>query len=154
MLTAANSTTKKAQEVLATDSGRLCVENLDGQPFYEQYELHDLGSEQVAAGATEYLAVYATIPTLSERVLLVTITGDGTATIGIDIAADLDESSNPIWHRRATALATGLVKTSGNGGLVALDLPAGLWARYLRVWVTETGTSNTVTVAAKVGGRP
>jgi len=155
MLTAANKTTKKAQEVLATDDGRLCVENIDSQPFYEQYEILDLGSEQVAASATEYLPAYASIPTLSERVLLVTVTGDGTATIGIDIAAELDTSSLPIWHRRVTALATGLLKTSGNGdGKVALDLPAGLWARYLRVWVTETGTSNTVTIAAKVGGRP
>jgi len=154
MLTAANSTTKKAQEVLVTDAGRLLVENLDGQPFYEQYELLDLGSEEVAASATEYLAVYATIPTLSERVLLVTVTGDGTASIGIDIAADLDGNGVPIWHRRATALATGLLKTSGLSGKVVLDLPAGLWARYLRVWVTETGTSNTVTIAAQVGGRP
>ncbi|HUV03642.1 MAG TPA: hypothetical protein VMX94_00885 [Armatimonadota bacterium] len=154
MLTAANMTTKKTQEVLATDAGRLLVENVDGQPFYEQYEIHDLGSEEVAAAATEYLAAFAVIGTLSDRVLLVTITGDGTASIGIDVAADLDGSYIPNWHRRATALATGLVKTSGLSGKVTLDLPAGLWIRYVRVWVTETGTSNTVTVAAKVGGRP
>jgi len=120
----------------------------------EQYELHDLGSEQVAASATEYLAVYATIPTLKMRGLFVNITGDGTASIGIDFAVALDGNGVPIWCRRLTALETSLTKTSGNGGWVFIPIPKDEWGMYLRVWVTETGTSNTVTIAAQVGGRP
>jgi len=155
MLTAANQTTKKAQEVLVADAGQLLVENVEKYPAHEQYEPNlDLGSEEVAASKTEYLPAYASIPTLSMRTLFVTITGDGTASIGIDIAVALDASSNPIWFRWEAALGTGLTKVSGDGGKVILQWPAGLWARYLRVWVAETGTSNTVTVAATVGGRP
>jgi len=154
MLTAANMTTRKAQEVLVADSGRLLVENEDAYPAYEQFESHDLGSEEVAASATEYLPTYAIIPTLDQKSLFVTITGDGTASVGIETAYGLNSSGVPVWYRRETALATGLVKTSGLSGKVHIDIPAGLWARYLRVWVTETGTSNTVTVAALVGGRP
>lgn len=158
MLTAANMTTRKAQEVLVADSGRLLVENEDAYPAYEQFESHDLGSEEVAASATEFLPTYAIIPTLAERVLLVTITPTGAedpvVSIGIDIAARLDSGGAPVWYRRITALATGLTGASGLTGKVVLDLPAGLWARYLRVWVTETGGDHTVTVAALVGGRP
>ncbi|HUU44740.1 MAG TPA: hypothetical protein VM118_03315 [Acidobacteriota bacterium] len=154
LLTAENESTGDPEDLKATSQGQLLVKSEDAYPFYDQYEVHDLGSEQVAAGATEYLAAFAAIGSLSDRVLLLTITGDGTATIGIDVAADLDQSYVPVWYRRETAIATGLVKTSGLSGKVALDLPAGLWIRYVRVWVTETGEANTVTVAAKVGGRP
>ena len=154
MLTAANMTTKKTQEVLATDAGRLLVENVDGQPFYEQYEPHDLGSEEVAAAATEYLPAFAVIGTLKDKILLVTITGDGTASIGIDVAMDLTAGYVPNWHRWETPLGTGKTKTSGLGGKIVLLFPADTWIRYVRVWVTETGGVNTVTVAAKVGGRP
>ena len=156
LLTAENESTGDPEDLKATSQGQLLVKSEDAQPFYEQYEIHDLGSEQVGpGGATEYLATYAVIGTLSDRVLLVTITGDGTATIGIDVAMGYDtDGATPLWYRRTTALATGLLKTSGLSGKVALDLPAGLWIRYIRVWVTETGEANTVTVAAKVGGRP
>jgi len=153
-LTAENETTGDAEDLLATSQGQLLVKNEDAYPFYDQYEPHDLGSEEVAAGATEYLAAFAVIGRLGDKILLVTITGDGTASIGIDVAADLDGSYVPDWHRWETALGTGKTKTSGLGGKIVLLFPADTWIRYVRVWVTETGTSNTVTVAAKVGGRP
>jgi len=155
-LTAENETTGDAEDLKATSQGQLLVKNEDAYPFYEQYEIHDLESQDIGEGATGFLAKYAAIGTLSDRVLLVTITGDGTATVGIDVAADLNGSYLPDWHSLLAALGTGLTKVSGlaGNGKVALAFPAGLWARYVRVWVTETGTTNHVTIGAKVGGRP
>lgn len=59
MLTATNTTTKKAQEVLMTNDGRLMVENVDGQPFYEQGGVFTFETAKtITAGAAAVALAY------------------------------------------------------------------------------------------------
>lgn len=52
MITAANETTKRVQEVLVTGDGRLMVDNTDSEPFYVQGEIFSFEqSKSLTAGA-------------------------------------------------------------------------------------------------------
>ena len=121
-------------------------------PAYEQYSISNLGSKECGAGLTVVGDAAWSITGYGKMTLLLKITGDGTASIGVDIGND---ATPTVWYRRATALVTGLTKTSGDGtGAVAIELPAGITGQLARLWIIETGSENTVTVAAYGVGLP
>jgi hypothetical protein len=140
------------------------IDMYDTKPYAEeQYTLAaiDLGSTGAVPANT---AIPAALPTPSfapighwgRGVALLTVTGDGTASVGFDVSADA-----ATWYRCLTPIATGLTKitgivggaTAGAGTKHAVLLPDNIWGRYIRLWAAETGTSATVTVAALIGGR-
>lgn len=112
-------------------------------PDYLQSLPSNLNSKQAAAGATVVWDTVLDTHAYGVGVLAVTITGDGTATIGIDITLD-----NVNYFRYGTALATGLTKTSGNAGKCLIPIPKDLMGvPAVRPYLTETGGANTVTAA-------
>ncbi|ACL06222.1 hypothetical protein Dalk_4544 [Desulfatibacillum aliphaticivorans] len=85
-------------------------------------------------------------------VIEATITGDGTCKFELLTSCSGDYFSEP---ENVDDLATGLTKTSGDGsGHVQIPVSFGdAIGRYMKIKVTETGTSNSVTITAAVYGR-
>ena len=78
--------------------------------------------------------------------LQVALTGDGTATFEAVVSNHLDDFIRP---STSAAIKTGFVKTSGPGsdGKDAFGFSI-VPHRYMKIQITETGTSDSVTVTA------
>jgi len=147
--------------VLATgdDAGALIV--AEQSPAYEQYSISNLGSLACGAGLTVSGDAAWSIAGFGKMTLLLKITsaGAGVASVGVEIGND---ATPTVWYRLTNAdgtdrvLAAGLIKTGGAGGAgqYSIELPAGITGQLLRLWVKETGSAATVTVAAYGVGLP
>ena len=128
-------------------------------PAYEQYSISNLGSKECGAGLTVVGDAAWSITGYGKMTLLLKITGDGTASVGVEIG---NNATPTVWYRLTNAdgtdrvLAAGLIKTGGAGGAgqYSIELPAGITGQLLRLWVKETGSAATVTVAAFGVGLP
>jgi len=105
-------------------------------------------AEAVAASGTSTSAVYdlGSLSTTGYFSLQVALTGDGTATIEYELSND---GVNYMTPSGSSEIITGLVKTSGPGTDGQDIYSFGpILSRFIRLKVTETGTSDAIALTA------
>jgi hypothetical protein len=130
------------------ERGWIMAQTIPVVEYPGQVQQFDMGSADISASTTAVLPGVWDCENSMDKGLLVTIAGNGTASIGIDVG----DVSGTNFYRRVQAYATGLTKSSGNDGKVYIRLDPQMVCESVRVWVQETGGSSDVNVAVLAVG--
>lgn len=104
-------------------------------------------SEEVAASGTftsSAIDLTSSVSALGNLAIQVEVTGDGTASLTYTASIDGTDYVSPTG---ATAIATGLTKTVNTTGKDIYEFSP-ILAKFIKIVITETGTSDTVTINA------